>query len=213
MHKLHVTLILLLTLSPLCLANMDDWELKRSTESIRVYQKPGPSGYAITRVDADLNSSMDSLLMLMRDRSTCPRWVHACREGQLTTQYSPERRLDYTVIDSPLWFADRDMYIYSTTKFEPKSRMLFIHLTGKENQDNGQVGKVRVRSLEGFWRFQQLERNKVRVTYQISSNPQLPASALLDAYMADSSFRTIENLSTISQEEPYKDRKLPELHE
>ncbi|WMP19432.1 hypothetical protein [Thiothrix lacustris] len=208
---LLASIALLAGMTPLH-ADAEEWVLRRDEAGIRIHQQQTASGYAITRGSIQVDTSLDALVSVMRDRSTCPRWVYACKEGHLTKQYDAKRRLDYTVIDSPLWFADRDTHIESTTDFAPKSGILTIRLTGREDYDNGQQGRVRVKDLQGLWRFQSLEPTKTRVTYQIYSNPQLPASSLLDAYMVDSVFQTLNNLAAIAHEPPYRDAQLPDIH-
>ncbi len=209
--KFHLTIGLLFLLSGFCYADADQWKLRQEKKGIRIYQQATESGYAITRGMMEMETSLDALMTLMGDRSTCPRWVFACREGRLTKQYSPEQRLDYTVIDSPLWFADRDMYIHSITRFDRESKTIVIQLSGRENYDQGQSGRVRLKNLQGLWRLQQISPNKVTVLYQIVSNPQLMTSSLLDAYMVNSVFHTLHNLSMVAQEVRYRDAQLPEF--
>ncbi|CAA6826312.1 MAG: Unknown protein [uncultured Thiotrichaceae bacterium] len=199
-QKVYLLVVLLFMLALVSVANASPWELRRDNAGIKVYQQATASGYAITRGMLEMTTSLEALLTLMGDRSTCSNWVHACIRGELIKQYSPEQRLDYTVIDSPLWFADRDMYIHSITRFDRQSKTVLIELSGREHHDEGQSGRVRVKNLQGFWRIQQHESGKVAIVYQIYSNPQLIKSTLLDAYMVDSVFMTLNNLNRVLQE-------------
>jgi hypothetical protein len=208
---LYLIIGLLFLLPTFCRANTETWELRQEKNGIRIDQQATKSGYAITRGIMEMKTSVEALLMLMRDRSTCRHWVFACKEGRLIEQYNPEQRLDYTVIDSPLWFADRDMYIHTSTQFDSKAKTVVIQLSGRENHDKGKVGRVRLKNLQGLWHLQQTAPDKVKVLYQIYSNPQLMASPLLDAYMVNSVFHTLKNMDKVIQEVRYRQGKIPEL--
>lgn len=183
---------------------MAEWQLRRDTPDIRIYQKPTKSQYPLTRGETSVNTSLASLLSLMYDPNTCPHWVFACKHSQLVNQYTIRQRLDYTVIDSPLWYADRDMYIHSTASFDPHTRTFIIRLSGKEHHDNGQPGRVRIRNLYGLWHLQQTAPHKTVIRYQLHGNPQLPASSLLNLYMVESVFQTLSNLRALTGEVRYK---------
>lgn len=175
-------------------ADTRTWKLKRDKTGIKIYQQATNSGYALTRGSIDIEASLDLLLSIMGDTNNCSRWVYACKYSQVVNQYNEQQRLDYKVIDAPLWFADRDMYIYSTASFDYKNKTFFIRLEGREKHDTGKKGRVRIKNLRGNWRLQQLQSSKTAVSYQIHANPQLPPSAILDAYMAESVFQTLNNL-------------------
>lgn len=174
------------------------WTLKRNSNGIKVYQQPTPSGYALTRGELTMPAAMSSIITVMNDRNSCPRWVYACKQGYLVKQYSQTQRLDYTVIDSPLWYEDRDMYIYTHTHLNQDARILTIRLSGRENHDAGLPGRVRIQAIQGFWQLREETRQTTHVLYQIYSNPRLPASIFLDAYMVKSVFQTLSRLSLVA---------------
>lgn len=175
-------------------ANTGNWVLKREANNIKVYQKPSGSGYAFTRGTMSISSTAEDLITFMKDRTNCQKWVYACLTGNLVTEYDANNRLDYTVIDSPLWFSDRDFYIHSTTHYNPQSKLTTIKLLGKENYKESHKGKVRIRDLYGLWRLQAMDDNTLSVLYQLHGNPQLLPSVLLDAYMVESIHQTLNNL-------------------
>ncbi len=187
------------------------WALEREDAGIRVYQHATASGYAMTRGMLTIPTSLDAPLAVLRDRNNCARWVFACKQGHLVTQYSVTERLDYTVIDSPLWFADRDMYIHSTVHYDAPTRTLLIRLSGRDDHDQGQAGRVRIRDFYGQWRLQPNAAGQVAVLYELHGNPQLPPSVFLDAYMVDSVFSTLNRLRAIAQEPAYRNARIPGL--
>lgn len=176
----------------------NQWILKRDTAGIKIYQQPAPDGYALTRGEIAVNASPAAIITVMEDRTTCQRWVYACKQGHLIKQYNQTERLDYTVISSPLWLADRDMYLHSHSSYNKQTKTLTIRLSGRENHAKEQAGRVRIRAMYGLWQLQEKSVGITRIVYQIRGNPQLPASALLDAYMVESVFKTLQQLRSLS---------------
>lgn len=210
MKSFLVCLLLSLSFSAIH-ASPSKWTLKQDMQGIRIYQQPSSQGHAITRGMTEMQTSLDSILSLMRDSNACSRWLHSCKSNQIIRQDSPLKRLDYTVVDSPFWFADRDMYIYSTSEYDKGTKTLTIRNSGRENFDKGQPNRVRIKSIQGFWQLKQISPDKISVLYQLSSNPQLVNSSFLDAYVAESVFYTLRNLNSVSKTPPYKNAMLPEL--
>lgn len=198
----HLITIMLFLL-PLSHATASEWQLRRDQANVRIYQQATKTGYPLTRGETTVNVSLVSLLSLMHNPATCPQWVYACKQSRLVKQYDARQRLDYTVIDSPLWYADRDMYIHSAASFNPQTKTFTIRLTGKENHDQGQPGRVRIRNLYGLWHLQQTAPDKTIVRYQLHGNPQLPASPLLNIYMVESVFQTLHKLGALVQNPRY----------
>lgn len=196
--KKTISLLILLLYFTTGLAADQQWTLQREAAGIRIHQKPTATGYALTRGELMIKAPISAVVTVMDDRTTCPRWVYACKQGRLVRQYNKTQRLDYTVIDSPLWFADRDMYLHSTASFNQQTKTLTIRLSGREQHDQGQAGRVRIKAMHGLWQLQEKSPNVTRVMYQIHGNPQLPASTVLDAYMVESVFNTLQNLQKLS---------------
>lgn len=199
---MHTALRIALVLLCLPLSSSADskpWVLQRHVNGIQIHQLPTSSGYPITRGTLLMQTAQEKLLNIMRDRSTCTHWVFACRFGTLIKSDTPLARLDYTVIDSPLWFADRDMYLYSTTQINDKTNTVTIRLSSQEHHDSGKAGRVRIKNIYGYWLIQKINTTQLNVTYQIHVNPQLPPSTLLNSYMAESAFHTLNNLRVLAE--------------
>lgn len=188
-----------------------DWALVQDSQGIRIYQQPSSSGHAITRGMMNMDTSIDAVLSVMRDNKACARWLFACRSNQTIHTESDNERLDYTVIDSPFVYSDRDMYVYSTGDYNKVTQTFTIRSSGRENYDKGQPNRVRIKSIQVFWRLKKISLNKISVLYQVSSDPQLVKSSFLDNHVAKSVFITLRNLEIVSQQAPYKYTKLPEL--
>lgn len=192
-------------------ADTPRWVLKRESQGLRIYQQPASVGHAITRGMMEMDSSIDAVFSVMRDSKACSRWLYACQFSQTIRAESASKRLSYAVINSPLFFADRDMYVYSFSEYDRATQTLTIRNSGREHYDQGQPNRVRITSIQAFWQLKKIAPNKISVLHQISSNPQLMKSSLLDSFVAESVFQTLRNLEKLSQQAPYALAKIPEL--
>ena len=187
------------------------WQLKKAEDGITVTQQATDSGYPLTRGSVEIAASADAIITLMRDHAACYRWFYACKQSRLIQQYDARRRLDYAVLKSPYFFADRDMYIYTDFTYDQATQTVLIRVSGRPAHDKGQPGKVRIKDLQGFWRMQKLPNNRTAVLYQIYNNPQITPSGYLNDHLVWSVFQTLKNLAAISTEAKYRNAQLEEL--
>ena len=181
-----------------------EWKSVRNESGVTVQQQPTSSGYAITRSSKEMQTTLPTLANILQTPKISKYLIHMCRDGWMVKQYDKANRLDYVVIDSPLLFEDRDLYVHSHASWHPPTKTVLIKMSGRENHDTGQQGRVRIKDFAGYWKFQQTAPNKVLVTYQVYNNPQIPGGALLDATLADSAFYTLLNLEKLSKNPKYQ---------
>ena len=210
--KYFSLLFLLVFSSTMCQALDDRWHLQRETNGINVSQQGTDSGYVITRGSIEIDASIDAIVSLMRDHPACARWLYSCKNSRLIKQYTDKTRLDYAVIDSPYFYADRDMYTFTKLTYDRKSGTALIRMSGRETHDKGQPGRVRIKDIQGFWQMRKINERKTAILYQVYSNPQLPPSQYLSNYLVDSVFQTLKNLAVVSKEAKYRNAQLTELH-
>lgn len=188
------------------------WQLKKAENGITVTQQATDSGYPITRGSVEIAASVDAIITLMRDHAACYRWFYACKQSRLIQQYDARTRLDYAVLKSPYFFADRDMYIYTDLSYDRATQTVLIRVSGRQTHDKGQPSRVRIKDLQGFWRIQKLVNNKTAVLYQVYNNPQIAPSGYLNNYLVWSVFQTLKNLAAISTEAKYRNAQLEVLN-
>ncbi len=200
----------LLLLLPLSASQAADhnWQLKRNAGGIKIMQQATDTGHVITRGSFKTTSTIDALVTLIRDNSACQRWLYSCRKSKLIKQLDGQKRLDYIVVDSPLLFADRDMYAHSELSYNRATKTALLKISGRENYDKGKKGKVRIKALQGYWKMKQLSDGQVAVDYQIYSNPQMSPSRILSNHLVDSVSHTLRNLAKVSKESKYQSARL-----
>lgn len=210
--KHFISYFLFISLFFSCNVFANSWTLKRESQGVRIYQQPSTFGHATTRGMMEVDSTIDAMLSIMRDNEACPKWLYACLTSHNVFTKSPSERLDYAVIKSPVFFANRDMYIYSISEYDKSTQTVTIKNSGHENYDKGQANRVRIKSIQAFWQFKKISPNKISVLYQISSDPQIIRSSYLDLYIAESVFQTLINLSHTAKQAPYAQAKIDELN-
>lgn len=207
-----------LSVALLCLANSvyaaePAWQLKRDAQGMQIYQKPTDSGYAITRGEVEVNSSIDALVAVIDDRTNCSQWLHACIRGHVKQQETHKiERIDYTVIDAPLWLKDRDMYTQSRGRYNPQTQTFTIQFRGLDDYGQQDPERVRIQQLYGSWVFKRLAPQRTHISYEVHGNPQLPWSSLIDLFIVDSIAHSLSHLNRLAQQTPYKNSYLPYLH-
>lgn len=185
------------------------WVLKKDADSIQVQQQNGDK--AFTKGVMTVDATPEALIAVLRDAPACPRWVFGCKQGELMETVNPAERINYTVLSSPFPLEDRDIYMHSLTRYQRKTNTLSVILTGREKYAPEQQGRTRVLDLRGSWVFQQLDDGKVRVTYQIYSNPQVAlGGSVVSEHMVKSVFGTLQGLRKLVKEPKYRDKRFTE---
>ncbi|HPE60894.1 MAG: hypothetical protein KDI15_07970 [Thiothrix sp.] len=202
------TLILMLILLPLHAAG---WNVTREENGIKVEQSSG-SGYATTRATAVLDAVPDAVAALLGDTPVCTRWLADCRQGKVVDLINMTERVDYLVLDFPAPEADRDLYVYSLLSWNPVSKVVTVRMSGMENYDAGQPGRVRIREMNGSWVLQPVAGGKTRVTWQIYHNPGLKQADKANTYLSNNVFNTLTRLGKGVKEPKYHNARFTPAH-
>lgn len=173
-------LVLSLCFSSQLLQANSEWQEVINQSGVTLSQRilPGKTYKQIKGV-MTIKGRIAPLVEILHKPELCPQWLNDCRSSEIVKQINPAERINYTVVDAPFLLEDRDMYIHSKAQFDSHTNTVTISLRGVENYAETKPNRVRVKSLNGFWKFQQLNKNQVKVSYQMYSDPQvLPAPAV-----------------------------------
>lgn len=175
------------------------WQEKFNKSGIVLSQRTVP-GKAYQQIQGHMTISgrIDPLVGILNNPGLCNKWLNSCISSKIVEQVTPAERINYTVIDAPLLYENRDMYIRSKAAYDSQAKAVTITLQGVENYAAVQGKQVRVKSLNGFWRFQQLDEQQVRVSYQMYSDPQITPVSVVDSFSPESLFKTFSNLRTLA---------------
>ncbi|MGB0845289.1 MAG: hypothetical protein ACPGSM_01145 [Thiolinea sp.] len=181
-----------------------EWKVVMNKSGVNVQQQSTASGYAITRGSIEINTTLPVLATILQSPKISKDLIHMCRDGWMVKKYDKANRLDYLIIDAPLMFEDRDIYVHSHSSWNAATKTVLIRMSGREKHDAGQPGRVRIKDFQGYWRLQQTTPDKVMVTYQVYNDPQIPGGSFLSFAFADSAFQTLLNLEKLSKNPKYQ---------
>lgn len=175
------------------------WQEKLNKSGIVLSQRAVP-GKAYQQIQGQMviSGRIDPLVGILNNPGLCSQWLNNCLSSKIVEQVNPAERINYTVVDAPLLYEDRDMYIRSKASYDSQAKAATITLQGIENYAAAQGKRVRVKSLNGFWRFQQLNEHQVRVSYQMYSDPQITPASAVDSFSPESLFKTFSNLRRLA---------------
>jgi len=161
-----------------------------------------------------IRTSLSSLVALMDDTDSYTNWMHDCIKSTLVDHPNPSERTTYIINDAPWPVSQRDMFIYSRTTQNKKTKIVTIALEGRSTFRPEVKGYVRVTTLKGSWKFTPLEKGLVEITYQVYSDPggSLPP-ILANSTVVDIPYHTLKNMRTFVQQARYQKAKYKEIIE
>ncbi|MEZ5536650.1 MAG: hypothetical protein R3F02_13625 [Thiolinea sp.] len=177
----------------------DNWREVLNKSGIVLSQRdlPGKT-YQQIQGQMTLKGRIDALVGILNNPGLCKQWLNGCLASNVVKQINPAERINYTVVDVPFPFQDRDMHVRSKASYDSKTDTVTIALQGIDNYAGAQQNRVRVKSLNGFWRFRQLDEQQVSVSYQMYSDPGITPVAAVNSFSADSLFKTFSNLRQLA---------------
>nr|CAA6804468.1 MAG: Unknown protein [uncultured Thiotrichaceae bacterium] len=145
-----------------------------------------------------ISGRIDTLTSILNNPALCSQWLNGCRSSQVVKKLSQAERINYTVIDAPFPLEDRDMYVRSKAGYDSHTKTVTITLQGIHNFAAEQGKRVRVMSLNGFWKFKQLDNEQVKVSYQMHSDPQITPPSVVDSFSPSSLLKTFTRLRKLA---------------
>jgi hypothetical protein len=204
MRKICLLLLLVAMSSAVYAGN--DWKLKKDKNGIKIYLRkvPGSPLKEFMGVVYFKNTRLSSLVAVLDDTSSYPRWMHKCIEARLLKQVSLYNRLSYTVTDAPWPVSDRDLVAYSEITQDAKTGAVIIRISARPDYLPANKKRVRVPRMKGSWTFVPAGQGTIKVVYRMHSDPggSLPAG-LANMAVVDLPFRTLTELRKIVKEGKY----------
>ncbi len=127
-----------------------------------------PEFRGVTVIHADVFD----LLGIVNDIPKHCQWRAKCHTATMLKQISDFERVMYTRIDAPWPVSDRDVVLHGVATVNLEKRVVTSRFHSVRNPKAPEVsGVVRMPKLHGFYRFKILGPQKVKVTYQVYSDP------------------------------------------
>ena len=186
--------------------NAGEWREANVGDGIVVSTRTVPGwGMKEFRAVMRVQSSLGTIVALMEDVATYPRWFADCKEARvLRTQGSRERWVCF-VNGVPFPVRDREIVSHDTFDQDPATRVVTVRLQGAPDMIPPTPGRVRVPRLEGLWTFTPLADGGVEVVYQVRSDPggSLP-NFVANATVSKSPWKTLDGMRRMLAGDKYK---------
>jgi len=182
------------------------WQLRKDQAGIRIYTRPDPnSPLDEFKGITEFNTSLSSLVQLIRDTQNTKRWMHRSGGTTLLETVHVHEQVLHTITRSPWPVSDRDVVLRAMHRQHPETRIITITLESIENQILADSDYVRMPHLHGTWIFTPTNNGVIEVRYQMSADPGGSIPAWLAASSSiDMPFITLQNMRKILSEKVYR---------
>jgi hypothetical protein len=188
--------------------SLNAWELTKADKAngIEICTRHVPnSDFKAYRATMRIKTSLSSLVALVDDISACPLWIDTCTEGRLLKRMNPAETYTYTINNAPWPVKDRDAVVHNIISQNPENRCVTIHITGVPDYIPPSKGLVRVKMIEGFWKFKPMDNGFVEIVYQVHNDPGggLP-SWLVNSVVVTQPYNTLMNMKEMVSRTEYR---------
>ena len=190
------------------IADQNEWTLEKDEDAIRVYTRT-MSDWPVRqfRGVVEIDARIESLLALLDDNASCPRWIHNCITGELLERSDSYRKYNYIQTKAPWPVKKRDSILFTTTTVTEDG----VEIIGIAKPDYRPRDRkfVRIPRQEVRWELTPLENGAVQVVFETKFDPggSVPDWAV-NRTLIDTPFNTLKNMRLLVQEPKYRDTEL-----
>jgi ribosome-associated toxin RatA of RatAB toxin-antitoxin module len=191
----------------------NNWQLSKDEEGIQVHvRNTSATGVKSFKGSMTINSRLNSIVALIEDTESYPRWLHNCKKANTLKKAGNNQVYNYIVTKMPWPVADRDAIVHSTHTQNNSTKQVLIELASEPNLAKRQPGLVRITTLLGQWRLTPLKHNQVNVIYEMNVDPggNIP-KWLVNAMAVDLPLYTLKKFRNVVKEAKYVNAKVDKL--
>jgi len=149
-------------------AAQEPWKLDLvdAENSIEIHTRHREDGFVEFQGITRLNTSLSSLVALLRDVERLPRWSYRTSLAMELERVSARERIVYTVARLPWPFKDRDLVVRSRLQQDPVSLAVIVTAQALPDYMPEDPAYVRVPFLDSSWTFLPLDDGIVEVRFR-----------------------------------------------
>ena len=173
----------------------EDWKLVLDKNGIQVFtQDIDDSKHHRFKAVGTVNTSVESLVYLMRDPVNMDQWLHSCYDIKVVEDIDPATRLFHMKNETPIIVKDRDLVLVQRMMRVADDHVI-VELVSKPDAVPEQKKYVRVPMFEGAWNLKQIDANSSWVEYHGFGDPggNVPAW-VANVMIADTPYKTLRKL-------------------
>lgn len=210
-RKILAALLLLAAFSPALSAQ--NWEFKKETQGVQIYQRSNGSGQEIKLVTT-FSQRLSSIVALFSNVGDYPRWGYKVQQTRLLKRVNDNEFYYYQQFDFPWPLSDRDVIMHSRISQDPATRTVTLYSEASPDYLPETAGLVRVRKANVRWTLVPLSANLVQAEYWLNSDPGGLLPDWTVNLAADTGpVQTVQNIKKLLEEEQYKSARLPHIRD
>lgn len=185
-----------------------NWELRKETAGIQVYQRKTPYGYELKLVTT-FSHTLSALVALFRNVDDYPRWGYRVQNSRLLRRVSDTEFYYYQQLDFPWPVSDRDVIMRTRIRQDTASRIVTLQSESRPDELPETPGFVRVQKASVRWTLAPLEPGRVQAEYWLSSDPGGLLPDWTVSLASDTGpVQTVQHMKKVLQEEVYRSAKV-----
>ncbi len=152
--------------------NKNDWELKKSEKGISVFSRCAESSkYNELKVVFQVKSSLSSIVALLNDVESYPKWIYHCEGSKILKKDSEKHLVRYQKIVAPWPVDNRDIAVEVNSYQDEKTKIVYQKISSVPDYTPATKGHVRIREYRAMWTLKPLKNGIVQVEYELLVNP------------------------------------------
>lgn len=199
-------------ISETAIAQDNSWKHKKSEDGIDVYyRKVENSKINELKIETTVNSSIVSLVALLRDVPAYTEWVMNCKVAERLESETGER-LYYSQIDFPWPLSDRDYVAKNQLSQDSVTKTVYSKLSVVPDYMPEKKGIVRIETLEINWKLTPVSPDKVKIDYHLISDPggSLP-SWMINMAIDKGPVSSLKKLRELVKRKKYQEATIPNI--
>lgn len=170
--KLLWLFVLLNLYSTLTAQNHAPWKFRHDRHGVQVYtRKDSATGILELKLRTEAQAKLSQLVALTNDIPNLKTWAYRLKDAYMARKVSDTEGYLYMLSDFPAPFSDRDVILHFVIRQDPNTKQVISSSQSAYNLIPEKDGIVRVKIIETKWIFTPLGDGKVRLEYQIKSDP------------------------------------------
>jgi hypothetical protein len=184
-----------------------EWELKRDKDGIKVFTRevPGSSHQAV-RAEMVIDASLNSVVGLIRDTSSCSEWAELCKEAREHKVVSELELYVYSYNDIPWPVKDRDALTH--VLWARNAETGAVTMNAKATQGILPEISKAVRIIEAVtnWTLTPQADGKLAIVSYAHINPNGPTPAwVTNLLLVETPFKTLQGMRRVVATGRYDD--------
>ncbi len=188
-----------------------DWELKKFKNGISVYTRlPENSEYKELKAVFQLKTSLSSIIALLNDVESYPKWVYRCGTSKVLKKDSDKHLIRHQTIVAPWPVDNRDVVVEVNSYQDEKTKIVYQKVKALPDYTPTLKNYLRIRAFTATWTLKPLKDGFVEIEYELLVNPAgaIPAW-VVNMAMVDGPYETSLKMKEWLLYEKYQKASFP----